>query len=99
MISSATFCASSGLCALILTAPSASNTFAFPAGSFAVSRYLANASSASVGFHAAGIVDLTKRAQVFFRGLEILLVVIFNPEPLQDFRRHICVRTICHKVV
>ena len=52
-----------------------------------------------ISFNAARIIDFAKCAQVFFGGLEVFLVVISNSEPLQNFRRHICIRAVRHEIV
>jgi len=51
-----------------------------------------------IGFNAAGIIDLTKRAEVFFRGLEIFVVIIFNSEPVQDLWWHVHIRASGHEL-
>src|SRR5207247_9538836 len=54
-----------------------------------------------IGFNAAGVINLTKRAEIFFSGLEIFLVVIFNPEPFQNLRWHFhpAIAGLSHEVV
>ena len=45
------------------------------------------------------ILNFLERAEVFFRYLKIFLVVIFNPEPLQNFWWQIRAWAVGHKIV
>ena len=52
-----------------------------------------------IRFDVSGIVDLAERGQIFFGSFVVLLVVIFEPEPFQNFRGNVGAGARLHEII